>query len=271
MTLRQRLHWLLRMSLLLFILASVAFLSALTAMRYAVQGREVVVPDVTGKRSGEAQYELQALGIGMKIEDRIYSPRAADEVVRQSPPPSMTVKKGQFAHVVLSLGARRETVPQIEDRSVRAAKVELLQTGMQVGEISSVYLSDTPDDLVLQQDPPPGTTDAATPHENFLISLGPRPAAYVMPDLVGLPLNQAIAKLNGAGLKIAKIATSSQPPSASPSPAPTSSLDAPPPGSTADSVTATLPSTSKTLVVSETPGRGHLVDANTMIALQVTQ
>ena len=37
---------------MLFILASVAFLSALTAMRYAVQGREVVLPDVVGKRAG---------------------------------------------------------------------------------------------------------------------------------------------------------------------------------------------------------------------------
>ena len=60
---------------------------------------------------------------------------------------------------------------------------------------------------MLQQDPAPGTTDAASPHVNFLVSLGPRPAAYVMPDLVGLPLNEAMSKLNGAGLKIAKIAT----------------------------------------------------------------
>jgi hypothetical protein len=37
------------MALLLFILSSVAFLSALTAMRFAVQGREVPMPDVVGK------------------------------------------------------------------------------------------------------------------------------------------------------------------------------------------------------------------------------
>jgi serine/threonine-protein kinase len=229
------------MSLMLFILASVAFLSALTTMRYAVQGREVEVPDVAGKRASEAQRVLLARGIGMKVEDRIYSPLPVDQVVRQSPPPKMTVKKGQFAHVVLSLGPQRETVPQLDERSVRAAKVELLQAGMQVGEISSLYLPDTTDDLVLQQDPLPGTTDAATPHENFLVSLGPRPAAYVMPDLVGLPLNEATSKLNNAGLKIAKIAAS------------------PVPG---------FPSS---LVVAETPGRGHPVDVDTPITLQVSQ
>ena len=241
MTLRDRLQWVLRMSLMLFILASVAFLSALTAMRYAVQGREVEVPDVGGKRSSEAQQMLLARGLGMKVEDRIYNPAPVDEVVRQSPPPKMTVKKGQFAHVVLSLGPRRETVPPLGDRSVRAAKVELLQAGMQIGEISSIYLPDTLDDLVLQQDPAPGTTDATTPHENFLVSLGPRPAAYVMPDLVGLPLSEALSRLNGAGLKIAKIATSS------------------------------VPGSQGNLVIAETPARGHLVDANTAITLQVAQ
>ncbi len=241
MTIRERVNWLLRMALMLFILASVAFLSALTAMRYAVQGREVVVPDVTGKRAAEAQQLLFARGIGMKVEDRVYNPLPADEVVRQSPPPKMTVKKGQFAHVVLSLGPRKETVPQLDDRSLRAAKVELLQAGMQVGEISSLYLPDTSEDIVVQQDPAPGTTDAASPHENFLVSLGPRPPAYVMPDLVGLPLDEAMSKLNSAGLKIAKIAAT------------------PVPG---------VPSNQ---VVGETPARGRLVDGNTAITLQIAQ
>jgi len=241
MTIRERVNWLLRMSLMLFILASVAFLSALTTMRYAVQGREVDVPDVTGKPASEAQKLLVARGIGMKVEDRVYNPLPVDAVIRQSPPPKTTVKKGQFAHVVLSLGPRKETVPQLDNRSVRAAKVELLETGMQVGEISSLYLPDTADELVLQQDPPPGTTDAATPHENFLVSLGPRPATYVMPDLVGLTLSEAMAKLNGAGLKVAKIASSA------------------------------VPGSQSNVVVAETPGRGHPVDANTAITLQVAQ
>ena len=41
MTLRERLEWVSRMSLLVFILASAAFLSAITAMRVAIHGREV--------------------------------------------------------------------------------------------------------------------------------------------------------------------------------------------------------------------------------------
>ena len=73
MTLRERLHWIFRMALIFFILASVAFLSALTAMRYAVQGREIIIPNLVGQQSSDAQRTLQLRGVGMKVEDRIYS------------------------------------------------------------------------------------------------------------------------------------------------------------------------------------------------------
>lgn len=239
MTFRDNVNWVLRMVVMLFVLASVAFLSALTAMRYAVQGREVVLPDITSKHVGEAERILQAKGLGMKVEDRIYNTLPVDEIVRQSPPPNSTVKTGQLAHVVLSLGPRKEAIPELEDRSVRAARIELLQSGMQVGEISSAYLPGTQEDTVLQQDPAKGTTDLTSPHVNLLVSLGSRPSAYVMPDLVGLPMNEAIAKLNGAGLKIAKITTVS------------------------------TPGAVNNVVVSQTPPRGHLVNGNAAISLQV--
>lgn len=241
MSFTERLQWLLRMALMLFILASVAFLSALTAMRYAVQGREVELPDVVGKRASVAQQMLQARRVGMKVEDRIYSPLPVDEVVRQSPPPNSTVKTGQLAHVVLSLGPQKETIPELQNGSLRAARIELLQSGMQAGEISSAYLPGTMDDTVLAQDPASGTTDVTSPHVNFLLSLGSPAPAYVMPDLAGLQLSDAISKLNSAGLKIMKI------------------TNVPAPGAVNNTV------------VAQTPARGRRVDANTAIEVQIAQ
>ena len=75
MTFRERLEWIFRLALLAFVLASVAFLSALTAMRFAIQGREVTMPDVVGKKAIEAQQMLQGRGLGMKVEDRRTSSR----------------------------------------------------------------------------------------------------------------------------------------------------------------------------------------------------
>ncbi len=211
MTLRDRLQWIFRMALLAFILTSVAFLSAITAMRFAIQGREVAVPDVTGKPSSEAQALLQGRGVGMKVEERLYNSAAADTVIRQSPIAGSRVKIGQYAHVVVSLGPQKATIPHLTDRSIRAARIELLRSGLQTGEISSLYLSGTEDDSVLQQDPAPGTSDVTSPHVDMLVSLGPRPAAFVMPELTGLTLVEAGQRLVGTGLHIGKITATPEP------------------------------------------------------------
>lgn len=209
--LRERLHWIVRMSVLLFILASVAFLSAITAMRFAIEGREVTVPDVVGRNEIEARHILQGRGIGITIEDRVFSSMPADEVVRQSPPPNMRVKLGEYAHVVLSLGPQRVTIPLLNDKSLRAARIELLRRGMQVGEISSAYLPLPGPDTVIQQDPAPGQTDVTGPRVNLLVSLGQRPPAYVMPDLEGIPLDDAEGKLKPVGFKVSSIALAAVP------------------------------------------------------------
>jgi len=199
------------MALLAFILTSVAFLSAITAMRFAIQGREVSVPDVVGKKSEEAQGILQGRGLGMKVEDRLYNAAPVDTIVRQSPAGGSRVKIGQFDHVVVSLGPQKATIPSLTDRSVRAARIELLRSGLQAGEISSAYLPGYEQDAVLQQDPAPGKSDVSSPHVDMLVSLGARPLAFVMPDLMGMNLADAEQRLTASGLHIGKINVTAEP------------------------------------------------------------
>jgi eukaryotic-like serine/threonine-protein kinase len=116
-----------------------------------------------------------------------------------------------------------------------------MRRGLQAGEISSAYLPGWGTDEVIKQDPPAGTTDNVSPHVDFLVSLGGRPAAYVMPELVGLTLDQAEAKLKSAGLHLGKFTPSS--------------VVGVPRGS----------------VVGQTPARGQRVDANSNIELQVAE
>ncbi|HEX4004088.1 MAG TPA: PASTA domain-containing protein [Candidatus Acidoferrales bacterium] len=227
------------MSLLLFILSSVAFLSALTAMRFAVQGREVKMPNVVGVKAAQAQQILGQHGIGIRIEDRLYSNLPVDAVVRQSPQANMQVKVGQNAHVVLSLGPQKVTIPELEEKSVRAAQIEMLREGLQLGEVSSAHLPEYPEDVVIEQDPAPGTTHVTSPHVDLLVSLGPAPPAYVMPSLIGMPAAEAESKLNAAGLKVAKLAS------------------------------ANVPDAVHGAIIDQTPARGQRVDPNTPIELQV--
>ena len=64
MEFHERLQWLARVALMFFILASAAFLSAITVIRIAIQGREVIVPDVSGKNLSDAQVALHGRSLG---------------------------------------------------------------------------------------------------------------------------------------------------------------------------------------------------------------
>lgn len=205
MNFRERIEWAGRMALLVFVLASVAFLSALMTMRFVIQGREVTTPNLVGVPVAQAQRAAAGNGLQLKIEDRIYSSLPKDDVVRQSPAAGNPLKRNEWVHVVVSLGAQNVTIPELENRSSRAAQIQLLSEGLQVGEISSVHLADDSADIVLQQDPAAGSTNATTPHVDMLVSLGPRTPAYVMPSLEGLPLTEAENEVVFAGLKLTKV------------------------------------------------------------------
>ncbi len=200
MTLKERLEWLSRMTLLVFILAAAAFLSAITAMRIAIHGREVTMPNLIGKNVSEASQMLQSRGLVLRVADRMYSDQPINVVVRQTPTSGLLMKVSQQAHVVLSLGQRQLQIPLLEGNSVRASRIELLRAGLQVGEVTGITMPAPPADTVVIQNPKPGA-GAATPRVDVLVSQGPREIAYVMPHLVGLNETEAQHRLDIAQLR----------------------------------------------------------------------
>jgi len=241
MAFRDKLEWLGRMALLAFILASVAFLSAITTMRIAIQGREMAAPNVVGTPLAKAQAQLSSRGLGVQIEDRVFSSLPQDAIVRQSPQPGTELKMGEWVHVVVSLGSQKVTIPDLDNHSLHAAQIELLSEGLQTGEISSAHLVQFPSDMVLEQSPSPGSTDASSPLVDLLVSLGQNLPAYVMPELTGIPLADAQQKLAAAGFKIAQVS--------------------PMPGGGAPLGT----------VISQLPVKGARVEPGTSVYLQVSQ
>jgi len=200
MTLRERLEWLSRMTFLAFILTSAAFLSAITAMRVAIHGREVTMPNLIGKNVSEASQMLQSRGLVLRVADRIYSEQPINVVIRQTPTSGLLMKVSQQAHVVLSLGQRQLQIPLLEGNSLRASRIELLRAGLQVGEVSGVTMTTPPLDTVVIQNPKP-SAGAATPRVDVLVSQGPREVAFVMPHLVGLNEIEAQHRLDVAQMR----------------------------------------------------------------------
>jgi serine/threonine-protein kinase len=235
----ERLRWLGRLFLLLFVLGAAAFLSAVTAMRFAIEGRVVAMPDLVGKSYAVAERDLRSSQLDVRVADHSYSGLPVDNVVRQSPPPGTQVKVGQMAQVVLSLGPQKVTVPSLVDQSLPAARLQLLTAGLQLGEVSYIYSSGEPANLIIQQHPLAGESQLVGPRVSVLVSLGPRPPAYLMPSLAGLPVAQAQSQLTAAGLGTPKLTMVDEP------------------GAVADSV------------VGQMPAPGARVDPQTTITLQV--
>jgi eukaryotic-like serine/threonine-protein kinase len=203
MTFRERIEWLFRMGLLVFVLAAAAFLSAVMAMRFAIQGRQVDMPNLVGKSSADAQAILQGRGLQLKIVDRVYSNFPVNAVARQTPPAGEQMKISQDAHVVLSLGPQNVTIPAMAGESLRVARIQLLQVGLQLGEVTSYSAPAIAFDGVLQQSPPSGAK-ATSPRVDLLVAEPAPQPAYVMPWLVGMPLPDADRLLSSAGIKLSK-------------------------------------------------------------------
>ena len=200
MTLGERLEWLGRLTLLVFILASAAFLSAITAMRIAIHGREVTMPNLVGLNVSEASRILQSRGLVLRVADRIYSDQPINAVVRQTPTSGLLMKVSQQAHVVLSLGQRQLQIPLLEGKQAQGGLTTYLRAGLQVGEVSGVTMPTTPVDTVVIQNPKPGA-GAATPRVDVLVSQGTRETAYVMPHLTGLNEIEAQHRLDIAQMR----------------------------------------------------------------------
>jgi beta-lactam-binding protein with PASTA domain len=240
MTFRERIEWLLRVCLLVFVLAASAFLSAVMAMRFAIQGREIDMPNLVGKTSADVQTLLRARGLQLKVADRVYSDLPANTVVRQSPPAGEHMKASQDAHVVLSLGPQNVTIPELEGESLRIARIQLLQAGLQLGEVTPASVPILPPDSVVQQNPLPGTR-ATSLRVNLLVAQADAQVAYIMPWLVGMQVPDADRLISSGGLKIAKTAFTPS------------------------------PEWPKGTVIAQTPGLGAKVTSDTPIELTVAQ
>ena len=158
------------MGLLVFVLAAAAFLSAVTAMRFAIQGREVDMPNLVGKTSSDAQAILQGRGLQLKIVDRVYDDLPANAVVRQSPPAGEHMKVSQDVHVGSQPGAAKRDDSGAGGRKSFAWRAfNCLQSGLQLGEVTSFSAPARWGDTVLQQTPSSGTR-AASPRVDLLVA-----------------------------------------------------------------------------------------------------
>jgi eukaryotic-like serine/threonine-protein kinase len=197
---------LLRYFLLGLILLFVFCASALLAMRFAIQGREVRVPALTGLTPAEAERVANNDGLVLAVDTRYYTPSVPrGRIVSQTPAAGSRVRRGWRLLVAESLGPQRAAIPDLVGQSEHAADLNISRHGMQVGSIAITHLAGAAPGTVVAQSPPPNTKDAASPKISLLFSTAENETEYVMPSFVGKSLAPTAKILESAGFSLGKV------------------------------------------------------------------
>lgn len=233
-----------RAVLLVLVLLAVALISALTAMRVAIHGREVEVPKLVGMTTAQAERLANERGLRVEVENRFYSPDVPEgRIMSQLPPPGSKVRRGWRVRLAESLGQQHIVVPDVVGQSSRAAELNLRRRGLEVSTLAVAHLPDESPDQVLAQSPPPNASGAASNKVSLLVSAPEEAAAFVMPNLVGRPLADAQKAIEAAGLHVA----------------------------VRGAAPAGEPALAANLVVKQSPAPGQKVTADTSVELEIAR
>lgn len=180
--------------------------SALLAMRFAIQGREVRVPRLTGLTPAEAERVANSDGLVLSVESRFYSPSVpAGRIISQSPAPNATVRRGWKIRVAASLGTQHAAVPNLIGQSQHAAGINVSRRGLEIGTVASIHLPSAAPDTVLAQSPPPDAAEVTSPKVDLLVADADNGQRYVMPNFVGKPLADTNIALIKGGFTLGKV------------------------------------------------------------------
>lgn len=193
---------LIRFTLLGLILILVMMVSAVTAMRFAIHGRELLVPKFVGMKQTDAERSASDRGLLLKPDDRFFSaPVPEGAVISQSPLPGVRVRRGSDVRVAISLGTPKTEVPNVLGQSVRAAQINIQRRGLDIGETATMAQPGLAEPQVIGQSPPPAAP-ASTPRVNLLVADSSAEQLFVMPDLTGRQVQDILQPIEGAGFTL---------------------------------------------------------------------
>jgi eukaryotic-like serine/threonine-protein kinase len=205
---RRFFRYLLR-GLVLFIVFMAA---ALTAMRFAIHGRQTTIPKIVGLSSGQAERLLADHGLVLDEGDRFFSSDVPPgRIMSQTPSPGMQVRRGWHVRVAESMGPQRVVIPDLIGSSERAAEINIQRRGLELGSVATATIPGAPADQIVAQSPPPNAVNVSAPKISILFAAVEERKSFVMPDLVGQGEDDAVNQIVGVGLRVSGIQTQPAP------------------------------------------------------------
>ncbi|MCT2042099.1 Stk1 family PASTA domain-containing Ser/Thr kinase [Pseudoclavibacter alba] len=156
----------------------------------------VQVPDVTGQTWEEAEATLTGLGLVPQRESVTSETAPPNTVTETKPGAGLNVPRNQVITVLVSTGPKAVVMPTLVGMTEQRAKETLEANGLKLGSVRSEDSPTVPEGTVISSDPEGESEIAPGSSVNLVVSTG----KVTLPDLKGVPLDDATAQLQQLGL-----------------------------------------------------------------------
>jgi serine/threonine protein kinase len=153
-------------------------------------------PVVVGLSQADAEQQLGAVGLHVDKVTPVFDPKPVGTVLAQSPDKNFYVRRDGTVDLTVSRGLELTTVPTVIGLSRDEAEADLQAAKLTVKVITRD--GNVAEGTVLDAVPRPGTQLQATSAVTLVVASG----NVLVPDVRGLPQDQAIARLGQVGFAI---------------------------------------------------------------------
>ncbi|MDF2677031.1 MAG: pknB [Bacillota bacterium] len=167
---------------------------------------EITVPDLVGKQEDEAKKIVEDLGLEFKVAGEEFSNEFEEgQVIEQNVQEGMKIKENYPLEVIISKGKEDIKIPNLIGRYAIEAGVILKDAGLNEGNVTEEYSNTIPAGEIIKQYPDAGTPANMDDEVDYVVSLGEENKVAVMPNLIGLDLQSAKAKIINSGLTVGQV------------------------------------------------------------------
>jgi serine/threonine-protein kinase len=175
----------LRKFLVLCLALCCGLISAALTLRIVRNSQTTQTPNLTGRTLAAATNDAAQRRLRVKVTGRKNDPKiGAGRVVEQDPLPGTSIKENRTLRVVLSMGPRRTTVPDVQGQALRSARLRLESMGVPIRRVIEAP-SAAAEDTVLVQAPDAGVVENLGEGVLLVVARNGSLRDYVMPDLIG--------------------------------------------------------------------------------------
>lgn len=166
-------------------------------------GGQVLVPDLQNLTLEQAEKALKPSGLTLSRAGERFDPSVPRGfILSQDPAPDTPVRGKGRVLVTVSLGEEFSSVPELFGQSRRGAQLLLERAGLRIGGSTRAPNDEVGQDLVAGSDPPAETVLPRGSAVSLLVSTGPGPEVFVMPDLTGREISGVRRQLEALGFRV---------------------------------------------------------------------